>query len=295
MRTIRFYVVITVLALITVSCVEHSAKYKAMVAQRDSLQNSLNLQTQYSDSSYNQTLGFLNDIETGFARINKNESEMKVNLKGVEGSRSRKEQVAAQMMEIKKDMEQTNAKIEALKRLAAKRGKANAALEETINRLQSEMTEKNAQIQSLQAELAQKNIKISELNTTVADQGKNIAEQHNMIEQQTSTIKGQDADLHTVWYCVSTLKQLKEEKIVTGGGLFQSKKLSANAFEAKYFTQADLRSISSIPTNSQKVKILTLHPSDSYKLVRSANKKITIEITNPAKFWSASKYLVVQI
>ena len=291
MRTIKFYVVITVLALVTVSCVENSSKYKAVVAQRDSLA----MQTQALDSSYNQTLSFLNDIEAGFANINQNESEMKVNLKGAEGSSNRKEQIAAQMMEIKQTMEQNKAKIMGLQRLAAKNKKANAMLRETIQRLQSELDAQSAQIQSLQAELAQKNIKINELNTTVAEQGKSIADQNNVIEQQQSTLKGQDANMHTVWYCVSSLKQLKNEKIVTGGGLFQSKKLSANAFDPKYFIQADLRNIASIPTNSKRVKILSLHPTDSYKLVKDSDKKITIEITNAAKFWSASRYLVVQI
>lgn len=291
MRKLKFYAVIAVLSVVTVSCVENSSKYKAVVAQRDSLA----LQAQSLDSSYNQTLVFLNDIESGFAKINQNESEMKVNLKGVEGSMSRKERIAAQMLEIKQTMEQNRLKIKELQRLAAKNKKTNALLQATIQRLQTELDAKNAQIQSLQAELEQKNIKINELNTTVAEQGKNLSEQHAVIEQQTVTIKGQDADLHTVWYCVAPFKQLKEENIVTGGGLFQSKKLSANAFDSKYFTKADLRTLTSIPTNSKKIKILSLHPSDSYKLVVGPDKKITIEITNATKFWSESKYLVVQI
>lgn len=291
MKTIKFYAVITVLAFVTVSCVENSSKYKTAVAQRDSLA----LAQQALDSNYNQTLVLLNDIESGFAEINHNQDQMKLNLKGVEGASSRRERIAAQMSVIKKSMEDNKAKIEELRRLAAKRGKANSQLEETIKRLQAELDEKTTQVQSLQAELEQKNIKINELTTTVTEQGKNIAEQQSTIDQQKSTIKGQDADIHTVWYTVATSKQLKEEKIVTGGGLFQSKKLAANEFDAKNFTQGDSRNITSIPTNSKKAKILSLHPQDSYKLVVGADKKVSIEITAPAKFWSMSKYLVVQI
>jgi hypothetical protein len=291
MRTIRFYVIITVLAFVAVSCVENSSKYKAAIAQRDSLA----LQKQIMDSSYNQTLTLLNDIETGFSEINQTESNMKLNLKGVEGSTNKRAQIAAQMKAIKETMEKNKAKISELQRLVGKNSKATAQLQETIKRLQTELDSKTAQLQSLQAELEQKNIKITELTTTVTEQGKNIAEQSSTIEQQKTTIKTQDVDLHTVWYVVATSKQLKDNKIVTGGGLFQSKKLSASDFDQKNFTQADLRSLSSIPTNSKKVKILSLHPADSYKLVTGADKKITIEITNPSKFWSASKYLVVQI
>ena len=59
MKTLKFFALTTVLVLFTASCVENSGKYKAMVAQRDSLQQvKLAL-----DSNYNQSLVLLNDIE----------------------------------------------------------------------------------------------------------------------------------------------------------------------------------------------------------------------------------------
>ena len=291
MKTIKFYAIIVALAFITASCVENSGKYKAAIAQRDSLEQV----KQALDSNYNQTLVVLNDIETGFSEINQKEKEMKVNLKGVEGTTNNKRQlIAAQMTAIKEGISQNKAKIEELRRLSAKKGKANSMLAETIKRLQTEMDEKAIQIKSLQAELDQKNIKTTELNTTVDVQSKNIAEQQSVMEQQKSTLKAQETDLNTVWYCIQSSKKLKEAKIISGGGLFQAKKVMGNEFDKSAFTQIDLRSISSIPTNSKKVKILSLHPVNSYKLVTGANKNITIEITNPSKFWSVSKYLVVQ-
>ena len=292
MKTNKFYAIIIVLVFITTSCVENSGKCKTIVAQRDSLKQV----KQALDSNYNQTLVILNGIEGGFARISQNETQMKINLKGVEGTKGNKRQViAAQMTAIKESMEQNKAKIAELRRLAAKKGKANSRLVETINRLQSELDEKGSQIQTLQAELDQKNIKITELNTTVDTQTKNIAEQQNVMEQQKSTIKGQDTDLNTVWYCVTTSKKLKEAKIISNSGLFKSQKVMNSDFDQKSFTQVDLRNVSSIPTNSKRVKILSQHPVNSFHLVTGADKNITIEITNPSRFWSISKYLVVQI
>ncbi|HET7732818.1 MAG TPA: hypothetical protein VFK73_03190, partial [Paludibacter sp.] len=282
MKTIKFYVVIATLAFLTASCVENSEKYKAAIASRDSLA----FEKQASDSNYIRTLTILNDIETGFSEITQNENQMKINLKGVEGTTNKKELIAAQMNAIKESMEQNKAKIAELQKLAAKKGKANSMLASTIKRLQTELEEKTVQIQSLQAELEQKNIKITELTTTVNDQSKNIAEQQTAMEQQKSTIKGQDTDLNTVWYCVATAKKLKEEKIVSTAGLFQSKKVLDNEFDKDAFTQVDLRNVSSIPTNSKRVKILSLHPKNSYNLVTGTDKNITIEITNPSKFWS---------
>jgi len=290
MKAIKFYAIIAALALMSTSCVENSGKYKAAVAQRDSIA----LEKQALDSNYNQTLALLNDIETGFAAISQNESQMKVNLKGVEGSKTNKrDQIAAQMIAIKKGIELNKAKIAELRTLANKKGKANTRLTETIKRLQTQMDEKTVQIQTLQAELDQKNIKITELTTTVDVQSKNITEQQSVMEQQQSTIKVQDTDINTVWYCIASSKKLKEAKIVSSGGLFQAKKLG-NQFDNSAFTQVDLRNISSIPTNSKNIKIISTHPQNSFKLVTGADKKITIEILNPSKFWSVSKYLVVQ-
>jgi len=292
MKTFKFYAVIAAIVFGTVSCVENSSKYKAVVAQRDSLE----LVKQTLDSSYNQTLGIVNDIESGFAEITQTQKDMKVNLKGAETkSANKKEQIAAQMATIKQGIEQNKAKIAELRKLASKKGKENTKLIETIKHLQAEMDEKTAQIQSLQAELEQKNIKITELNTTVSVQSKNIADQQNVMEQQKSTIKTQDTDLNSVWYCVAPSKKLKDAKILTNTGLFQSKKVLAVDFDKSAFTQVDLRNVTSIPTNSKKAKVISSHPVDSYKLTTGDDKNITIEITNPSKFWSVSKYLVVQI
>jgi hypothetical protein len=291
MKAIKFYAIIAALVFMA-SCVENSSKYKAVVSQRDSLEQV----KQVLDSNYSQTLAILNDVEAGFSEITQNETQMKVDLKGIEGSKNNKKAIiGAQMNAIKESIEKNKAKIAELRQLAAKNGKANSMLAETIKRLQSEMDEKALQIQSLQKELDAKNIKIEELNTTVSTQSKNIADQQNVMEQQKSTIKGQDTDLNTVWYCISTSKKLKEAKVITGGGLFQAKRVLDTDFDKTAFTQVDLRSVSSIPTNSRRATILSFHPKNSYNLVTGTDKNITIEITNPAKFWSVSKYLVVQI
>jgi len=292
MKTIKFYAITAALVFTSVSCVENSGKYKEVIAQRDSLE----IEKQVSDSNYIRTLVILNDIENGFSEINQKEKEMKVNLKGVEGTKTDKRQlIAAQMTAIKEGIDLNKAKIAELRTLATKTGKANNMLSQTIKRLQTQMDEKTIQIQTLQTELDQKNIKITELNTTVTNQSQNIANQQNVMEQQKSTITVQDKDMNTVWYCVASSKVLKEAKIISTSGLFQSKKAMGNEFENNAFTQGDLRTISSIATNSKSIKMISSHPISSYTLETDVDKKISIKITNPAKFWSVSKYLVVQI
>ncbi|NDP19712.1 MAG: hypothetical protein GZ091_01330 [Paludibacter sp.] len=285
MKTIKFYAMITAFAFLSASCVENSEKYKTAVAQRDSIA----IEKQALDSNYNRTLSILDDIETGFSEISYSQSQMRINLKGAEGkTTNKKELIAAQMTSIKETIEKNKAKIDELRQLVSKNAKANNKLVETIKRLQSEMDEKSVQIQTLQTELDQKNIKIDELNTTVNNQSENIAEKQSMLEQQTTK-------MNTVWYYVATSKELKDAKIISTSGLFQSKTALDNELDKNVFTQVDLRTVTSIPTGSKSIKIISSHPQSSYTLVTGDDKKITIEITNSAKFWSISKYLVVQI
>ena len=63
-------------------------------------------------------------------------------------------------------------------------------------------------------------------------------------------------------------------------------------FSKDKFTKIDVTQTLSIPIGAKKVKILTSHPSTSYKLI--GEKPVQkIEITNAADFWGASKYLVI--
>ena len=75
-------------------------------------------------------------------------------------------------------------------------------------------------------------------------------------------------------------------------GIGKTSKLASNIDNEK-FTKIDYAQTSTIPIDSKTAKLITAHPSDSYKLNKEKDKVVSISITNPEKFWSASKYLVV--
>jgi hypothetical protein len=51
-----------------------------------------------------------------------------------------------------------------------------------------------------------------------------------------------------------------------------------------------VRKTESISLNSDKVKFVSEHPSESFKINEG---NLTIEILDPESFWSISKYLIV--
>ncbi len=292
MKTFKFFAVITVLLLSTASCVEKSDKYKTIVAERDSLQ----MQAQTIEAGYNETIEILNEVEAGFASIREIEGKMTLDLKSVEGDNTtKKQQIGMQLNQVKEILAQNKVRIEQLQRQSANSGKTNSTLNQTIKRMQTELEEQTNLVASLQNELAKKNIKIEELSTTVENLNTNVAELRQVAGKQQDTIKDQDKNLNTVWYTVATASELKDAQIVSSNGLFRPKTVLDKEFDRSAFIQADLRIISTVTTSSKKAKVLSSHPQDSYTLVPDENKIITIEIINPAKFWSVSKYLVVQI
>lgn len=291
MKTIHAGLLVAIFAVMATSCVENSEKYKTLLAQRDSLQSNI----QIVQDSYNQSMDLLSAVDSGFAAISETEKSLKMDLNGMEGNgNSKKAEMAARFEQLKKILDENKTKVNKLQALLAAQGGKNEALAATIKRLETELADKASSITALQEELAKKDIQINELNTTVGNLNTNINALNEESKNQKQTIKEQDASLNKVWYYVGNSKSLKEAGIVTSNGLFQAKSVLDGNFNKSIFVEADKRELSSISTGSKKAKVLSNHPKDSYSLKTNDDKTVTIVISNVDKFWSVSKYLVVQ-
>ena len=103
--------------------------------------------------------------------------------------------------------------------------------------------------------------------------------------------------LNTAYYAFGTKKELIEKGVISkeGGfiGIGKTSKVKDD-FNKEYFTKIDITNTNSINIGAKKAKILSTHPTSSYKLI--GEKMVEkIEITNAEEFWSSSKYLVVII
>jgi hypothetical protein len=105
--------------------------------------------------------------------------------------------------------------------------------------------------------------------------------------------------MNTAYYCVGTYKELRDNKVLNkeGGFLGLGKKKTLNAdFNKDYFTQIDITKVKTIPVNGKNAKLVTNHPSASYKLeVDSKKRAKSLTITDEEEFWKSSKYLVISI
>ncbi len=291
MKTIKFGLLTTLIVVLSTSCVESSKKYKALLAERDSIQMNM----QVVQESYNQSIDLLSAVDSGFAAISETENSLKIEMNGIEGnSTARKQEMAARFEQLKTVLAENKSKVAKLQALLAASGNKNAKLAETIKRLEAELAEKTASLTELQSLLEKKDIQISELNTTVTNLSTDVKNLNEETLKQKNTLKEQEVALNTVYYAVASSKSLKDAGIVASNGLFQPKSVLASNFNKSVFTSVDRRELSSIPTAAKKVKIISNHPKDSYSLDVNAEKMVTINIKNVDKFWSVSKYLVVQ-
>ena len=256
-------------------------------AQNTAQADSLNGIIAQKDSEINDLLGTLNEIEEGFQQIS--EAEHRVSLaKDGEGV-NKKQKLKEDIQFIADRMKQNRELIAKLQKQLANGTLKGAQLQKTIEGLQKQLEEKDAQLQTLREELDKKDIHIAALDEIVNNLNTKTNRLTAESNQKTETINAQDKQIHTAWYVFGTKKELKEQSIIQDG------KVMTGNFNKNYFTKVDIRNLSEIKLYSKSAKLLTIHPSSSYSLVRDANKQYTLHITNSQLFWSTSKYLVVLV
>ena len=256
-------------------------------AQNTAQADSLNGIIAQKDSEINDLMGTLNEIEEGFQQIS--EAEHRVSLaKDGEGV-NKKQKLKEDIQFIADRMKQNRELIAKLQKQLANGTLKGAQLQKTIEGLQKQLEEKDAQLQTLREELDKKDIHIAALDETVNNLNTKTNRLTAESNQKTETINALDKQIHTACSVFGTKKELKEQSIIQDG------KVMTGNFNKNYFTKVDIRNLSEIKLYSKSAKLLTTHPSSSYSLVRDANKQYTLRITNSQLFWSTSKYLVVLV
>ena len=252
-------------ALLTASCVENSSEYQKLKSENEELK----ADKAKSTEELNEMLSTLNDIQTDIQSIKDAEQYLKIEPTSGEMNANKKEQIRNNM------------------KLIAETLKNNR---EQLNALQEKQM-----IAGLQEELAKKDIRIKELDDIVANLNENVETLNATSAEQTKKINEQDKQLHRAYYCFGTKKELKDQNILTGGGLFSKSKMAKENFNEDYFISIDTREVTSIPLYARKATVRSSHPENSYRFVKDAEGNLTLEIVNAKSFWSMSKYLVVEV
>lgn len=275
------------------SCDGLTGGSKELKAQNDSLLAVLNER----DAELDEMMGTFNEVSEGFREINAAENRVDLQRGAVgEGSKSARQQIASDIEFIRKQMEENKAQIAKLQDMLKKSRTNSTQLKKAIDSLTKELVEKTQRIEELQAELASKNIRIQELDAAVTGLSADKEALKAENEAKAQTVAEQDKALNTAWFVFGTKKELKDQRILTSGGLFKKGQVMEDAdINKDYFTQIDIRTTKEIKLYSKDADILTTHPAGSYALEADSKGQLILKITNPQNFWSVSKYLVIQV
>ena len=276
---------ILALALLLISCQEK--KSVPVMENSDLVRDSLQQVIDFKDREINDILGTMNEIQEGFRLINAAEGRMSI-IKSGEAT-NKTEQMRENIRDISEMMEHNRELIAKLRQQVRESSVRSEQFKTVIDNLVQQLEDNDANLQKLQAELQEKDIHIAELDRTVASLSSSIASLKEESSSKSETIIAQDKQINTAWYVFGTKKELQSQNIYEKGRVLQSN------FNKSYFTKIDIRIEKEIKLYSKSVKIMTAHPSNSYQLIRDANKQYVLRINNPQSFWSTSKYLVVLV
>ena len=272
-------------------CSGNSDQMKRLQQENDSL---VIVATQ-SKAEMDELLATIADVEAGFAQIREAEGYITVNAQGNDITPSTREKLASDMQMIQQTLKDNREKLDKLQKLYDDSKSQSAQLKKTIERLSQELESKSKAIAQLQAELQKKDVQIGELTESVNQLAGTVDELSQQTDQQAAQLAKQDKELNTGYYVFGTKSELKEEKIISGGGLFSSTKLMEGNFNKDYFTKVDIRKLKEVQLKAKKASMLSNMPEGSYQFTKDASGELTLVITDVNAFWSLTRYLVIQV
>ena len=280
------YFLLLLIPVFVASC-GREAKKKAeeLQARTDSLMN----QTMQKDEAINEFVRSINDIQSTLDTIKMKEYVINLSTeRGGELKQTAKDQIKTDIQTIYSMMLQNKAQLVKLsKKLKAANMKVDE-LQKMVSRLEADIASKTAQLEDLREKLAKMNIKFEAASLKIDTLSKTVNEQGQKINDQTQTIAAQEEALNTAYYVIGTSKDLKKNGVVKKSDVLAD-------FNKELFTKIDIRQVTEISILSKKAKILSSHPSASYKF--TGDKKViqALQILDYKAFWSNSKYLVIMV
>lgn len=264
--------------------VKESNEYIALQSQLDSLQAVL----ENSDAETQEMMSVISEVEANFEIIR--EAEKFISTQSAqtgEMSKSTKNRVNDNFQMIQDILRKNKAQLADLNSKYAGSNKQIASLQSTINRLNKEMEESSTRLSFLQNELSKRDEAIEKLS-------ENIGELSQHAEEQQEKIREQDKSINTAYYVFGTASELKDQRILSGGFL-KSTKVMQETFNKDYFLEIDIRDVTQIPLYTTKAKLWSNHPEGTYQFEEASNGNQTLQITDTQRFWSLTKYLIIEV
>jgi hypothetical protein len=241
------------------------------------------------------------NVEGYFAELNQIEENLRIikerekiisgeTSAGVELGVSQQERINQDIMLIGELMEKNRELIASLNNRIRSADQRIAGFEQMVARLNRDIEEKEIEIQMLREQLAQTNLKVDLLMARV-----DTLEQES--ERKSRLLQEQTLEMNAAWYAMGSRRELIDNNIISreGGflGIGRTNRLKSD-FNKDFFTRIDVTRDFEITIVGENPELITSHHSDSYQIVKEEGETL-LRISDPDRFWSATRYLVIQI
>jgi archaellum component FlaC len=176
-----------------------------------------------------------------------------------------------------------------------------ASLQETQNKYRAasgRYASANSKVKELEAEVSDLKVLVDQKDSLINVLNDKSAALAATIEEQSATID-EIKGVNTAWYTTGAVKDLLENNIIikTGGflGMCGRVKVLSPSVNSGKLQKIDIREKTTFELKCalDDVEFITHHPSGSYQLQTVDTETVSLTITDTAKFWEASRYLVI--
>ncbi len=283
------YLVVVLIAMVVISCKEN-AQIKRMEAQNAQLVSDyqeLQAEINRTQNFMDQSAQTLNQVHASLERISTRErlvAEIATNTDGALTG-STKNEIMGYLNAIDGELRRNKRRVNNLQKQINENAIQVTSLNDLIDTLKAQIQEREQRIVDF--------ISGTELLVARYDVVQKQVEEKRQIHERQKT------ELNAAYYIIDTKKNLKQKGIVEdkGGflGINKVTKLKPD-FSKDGFIAIDIDKMKMIEISHQrkKVKIISPHPGESYKLIEGTDKNSFLEVTDAEEFWKV-RYLVIQI
>ena len=223
-----------------------------------------------------------------------------VNMEGTvlrttgESPLSRKEQIQKNMEAYKLILQQQRERLDILEKKLKDNNAYAGKMQKTIAALKQQLEEKDQAIIKLSEELEQRNFQIEELKDNVDNLNVQVAELEEDSKAKQEEIDEKVNQMNEAYVFIGDKDALKKAGLIEGGSLLKKSKLNTSNIDKKLFKKVDIRNVKNFQIPDSKPEVLTQMPAGSYEITKTGNNSSELTITDPARFWGVSRFLIIR-
>lgn len=280
MKTIKAAILIMAVLSLT------GCKYKTMSEQLEVEKQDLMTQLAKSESTMKEYLSVMSDADAKLSALLGQEAGQQAEAGELP---ARLQQAIA---DITASMEETEQKYQSAR-------SRYYGVSAKVKALEEEVSELNILVEQRDSLINVMNEKSAALAATIDEQTANIETLTGKNNEMEATISEMTGNLNTAWYVAGTKDELMSRNVITktGGflGFLGRVMVLSPSLSSSSMDKIDIREKTTFPLTGtvDKLEFISLHPSGSYQLTTTDAETVTLTVTDPARFWEGSRYMVV--